>query len=213
MSTAASTKRLSPSAWCTSRTRKGLVAERRALARAWPIADAGVLDGVMRVDLEIAGRLDHEVGKFVATERVEHVVEERDAGCDRGHATAVEIDGDGDVSLARRAFRWLCASLLLSPLMCLAPDGLRVPLARRWRPAFMAAMNLAVLFLGPYGDAQGVSSPWRARSRGIENRVVVQKRNSASSAAGARHGTHEVRLASGTPRCPQARRVHFIRTG
>ena len=47
-----------------------------------PEHDADVLDGVVRVDLEVAFGLHRQVEQAVAAERVEHVVEERHAGRD-----------------------------------------------------------------------------------------------------------------------------------
>ena len=58
--------------------------------------DADILDGVMRVDVQIALRLDVQVDHAVARDLVQHVVEETDAGGEFGDAGAVEIEGDAD---------------------------------------------------------------------------------------------------------------------
>ena len=58
--------------------------------------DAGVLDRMVVVDMQVALRRDVHVDKRVACELVEHVVEEADAGRDRTLARAIEGDGDGD---------------------------------------------------------------------------------------------------------------------
>ena len=58
-------------------TDAGLVAER--LLERLPEDDADVLDGVVAVDVEVAGGLHGEVEAAVAAELVEHVVEERQA--------------------------------------------------------------------------------------------------------------------------------------
>ena len=52
--------------------------------------DADVLDGVVRVDLEIAPRRDEQIEAAVAAELAQHVVEERDAGDDVDVTGAVE---------------------------------------------------------------------------------------------------------------------------
>ena len=78
-----------------------LVAER--LGEHAPQHDAGVLDAVMAVHLQIALHLDAQIEQPVASERRQHVVEEPDARVDIRAARAVEIDRDGDVGLLRRA--------------------------------------------------------------------------------------------------------------
>ena len=56
----------------------GAVAER--LVERQPERDPDVLDRVVGAGLEVAGRLDHEADPGVATEQLEHVVEEADPG-------------------------------------------------------------------------------------------------------------------------------------
>ena len=65
--------------------------------------DPGVLDGVVRAGVEVAGDVDGQVEPAVAGEQVEHVVEEADAGAARAGAAAVEAEGERDVGLARLA--------------------------------------------------------------------------------------------------------------
>jgi hypothetical protein len=66
--------------------------------------DAGVLDRVMAIDVEIALGLHREVEAAVAPELVEHVVEERQAGRDVDDAgAAVEVDRHVDRRLPRGA--------------------------------------------------------------------------------------------------------------
>src|SRR5439155_576455 len=50
----------------------------------------------MRVDVQIAFRLDREVEHAMARDLIEHVIEERDAGRKLGAAGAVEIHRDND---------------------------------------------------------------------------------------------------------------------
>src|SRR5262249_24616909 len=59
--------------------------------------EAGVLDGVVKVDVDVSRRLDGEAEAGVAGDRVEHVVEEShgsvDPGC--GPPRRTELDADG----------------------------------------------------------------------------------------------------------------------
>ena len=75
--------RLSPSA-CAERPADG---------------DADVLDGVVVVDVQVAGRPGLEVDQRVAGELVEHVVEEADAGLVVVPAGAVEVELDDERGL------------------------------------------------------------------------------------------------------------------
>ena len=59
--------------------------------------DPDILRGVVMVDMQIADRLDRHVDAGMAGEQVQHVVEEANAGRDRGRARAVEVDGHLDV--------------------------------------------------------------------------------------------------------------------
>ena len=74
-----------------------LVAER--LGERLPERDADVLDGVVRVDLEVALGAHREVDHAVARDLVEHVVEERDAGGELRRAAAVEVERHEDLGL------------------------------------------------------------------------------------------------------------------
>jgi hypothetical protein len=51
----------------------------------------------MGIDVQVALGLDAEVDARVARQQIEHMVEKADAGRDRRHAGAVEIDRDLDV--------------------------------------------------------------------------------------------------------------------
>src|SRR4051812_25253265 len=77
----------------------GLVAER--LAQRLPQDDGDVLDGVVRVDVDVPLRLHVEVEQGVLGEAAEHVVEEPDAGGDGRPPGPVEVELDGDVRLGR----------------------------------------------------------------------------------------------------------------
>src|SRR5690606_37497303 len=61
--------------------------------------DAGVLDRVMHVDVQVALALDLDVDPPVPGEAVQHVVEEADPGGDLGAAGPVQIDADADLGL------------------------------------------------------------------------------------------------------------------
>ena len=65
--------------------------------------DAGVLDRVVVVDMQVALHLDREVDQRMAGEEVEHMVEEADAGRDLGLAGAVESERHGDIGLVGAA--------------------------------------------------------------------------------------------------------------
>ena len=76
--------------------------------------DADVLDGVVVVDVEVAGGAGREVDERVAGELVEHVVEEADAGLVVVPAGAVEVERDRERGLGGLAGDLgLCASALL----------------------------------------------------------------------------------------------------
>src|SRR5689334_9493688 len=78
-------------------TDAALVAER--LAQRLPQHDRGVLDRVVGVELDVARGVHRQVEGAVLAERVQHVVEERDAGGDVGLPGAVEVDLDDDLRL------------------------------------------------------------------------------------------------------------------
>ena len=78
-----------------------LVAERfvEGLAK----GDADVLDGVVLVDVEVAGAGEREVEATVAGEELQHVVEEADAGGDFVDTLAIYAEFEGDLGLSGRA--------------------------------------------------------------------------------------------------------------
>lgn len=63
-------------------------------------ARAHVFDRVVRVDLEIALRFHGEVEQTVARERIEHMVEERDARVDISLARAVDLKCEPRISVS-----------------------------------------------------------------------------------------------------------------
>ena len=79
----------------------GPVAERLREGRAEHEGD--VLDRVVLVDLQVAGRPDLEVEQAVVGQRAQEVVVEADPGLDVGAARAVEVERDRDVGLAGAA--------------------------------------------------------------------------------------------------------------
>ncbi len=80
----------------------GLVAER--LAQRLTERDGGVLDRVVRVDVQIAAGTHGQVEPAVLAKLADHVVEERDPGERRRHARAIEVQIDDDVRLQGLAF-------------------------------------------------------------------------------------------------------------
>jgi len=61
--------------------------------------DPGVLNGVMCIDVQISLGLHDEVEPAVATELIEHVVEEVQSGDAIGRSIAIEFDADLDLRL------------------------------------------------------------------------------------------------------------------
>ncbi len=74
-----------------------LVAER--LGHRLAEHDAGILGGVVLVDMQVALGLQRDVDQRVPRELLDHVVEEADPGRDVIGAGAVEIDGRRDRGL------------------------------------------------------------------------------------------------------------------
>ena len=66
-----------------------------------PESDRGVLDGVMRVDMQVTFDLDPQVEQPVLAERRKHVVVETHAGRHIRTADAVEVDLGQYLGLAR----------------------------------------------------------------------------------------------------------------
>ena len=65
-----------------------------------PQRDAGILRGVVEIDMQVALRLDLEVEQGVPSECGQHVVEEADAGGNPGAPGAIETQRQGDRRLA-----------------------------------------------------------------------------------------------------------------
>ena len=63
-------------------------------------ADAGILGGVMLVDLEVAHGAHAQVEQAVARPEGEHVVEKAHPGADLGLAVAVKAQAEADLGLA-----------------------------------------------------------------------------------------------------------------
>ena len=60
-------------------------------------SDAGVFDGVVLIDVQIALRFDFQIDGAVPRDEIEHVIEEANAGRDCGCAAPVEIQMQTDV--------------------------------------------------------------------------------------------------------------------
>jgi hypothetical protein len=60
-----------------------------------------IFDRVMRVYVEVTGACHFEIKKSVAGKQVEHVIEKADARSDLGGASAIEIDSNLNIGLAR----------------------------------------------------------------------------------------------------------------
>src|SRR5450755_4001097 len=61
--------------------------------------DADVLDRVMRIDVQVAVRLDVEIDEAMPRDLVEHVIEEGHTTRELRVAAAVEVDADRDLRL------------------------------------------------------------------------------------------------------------------
>ena len=97
---------------------------------------SNVLDGVMRVDVQVALGLDVEIHHAVARDLVEHVLEERDAGGEFRHAGPVEIELDADLRLFGIALDFGCSfpHVISAPLV--VPRSVYdFPRAYRWSAA------------------------------------------------------------------------------
>ena len=78
-----------------------LVAQR--LAKRLAQHDARILNGVVRVDLNVAYRMYRQIEQAMAAKSVEHVVEKRHTGRDIAHAAPVQVEFDDNVGLPRLA--------------------------------------------------------------------------------------------------------------
>jgi len=91
--------------------------------------DGDVLDGVVFVHHQVTLAGDGEVEQAVRRERIQHVVEEADAGVDRGVAVAVEVQGDLHVGLGgSRA----TAAVLSVMVRLFRPSYLAIASRRSW---------------------------------------------------------------------------------
>ena len=72
-----------------------LVADR--LGKGLAERNPDVLDGVVRIDMQIPFGLDLEIDHSVARNLVEHVVEESNPGCKPGFAATVKIEPNLDL--------------------------------------------------------------------------------------------------------------------
>lgn len=64
---------------------------------AFPEHDARILNSVVEINLHIADDFEVQIARRVPREEGQHVIEEGDAGIDRGAPFAIEIDREGDV--------------------------------------------------------------------------------------------------------------------
>lgn len=73
------------------------------LGNGLPQGDADVLDSMVRVNMQIAFRIDFQVDQSVTRDLVQHVVEKRHAGIEFRHASAIEIDSHTNLRFQRVA--------------------------------------------------------------------------------------------------------------
>ena len=84
---------------CTSAKRLMPRAVAQRLPQSLAERDAGILDRVMRIDMQVALGRDLDVDQRMAGELLQHMIEKADAGRNLGHPRAVEIDADFEVRL------------------------------------------------------------------------------------------------------------------
>ena len=78
-----------------------LVADR--LGKGLAEHDPDILDGMVVIDMQVAGRLHLQVDQRVAGERRQHMVEETDARGDLGLPRAVEVEVNLNICFTRNA--------------------------------------------------------------------------------------------------------------
>src|SRR6185295_2713420 len=97
--------------------------------------DAEVLDGVVLIDVEIAGRVDPQIEGAVARDELQHVIEEADAGAHAVLALALEAERQRDLRLGRPAIDYRAAhstSSITATARCVCST---TPVAMRRQPA------------------------------------------------------------------------------
>src|SRR5690606_24289454 len=158
----------------------GGVAER--LAQRLAQRDADVLDRVVEIHREVAGRPQAQVEGRVLRERLEHVVEERNARRDLVLTAAVEVQLESDVGLAR-----------LARERRLALHGHRISISasraasrsRRSRRIFASRRSTERAWpVNPSSSASRISSRPSSRSLGGSKRTKLVRLRKSSTPSG-----------------------------
>ena len=132
-----------------------LVAQR--LAKRLAQHNARVLDGVMRVDLNVAYRMYRQIEQAMATKGVEHVVEKRHAGRDIAHTGSIQVEFDDNVGLPRLAGHL----------------GITAHLHLLLHQRGKRSQHLVVFLRRAHGNAQTVREPRRIAKVAHQNRILV----------------------------------------
>ena len=128
-----------------------LVAQR--LAKRLAQHDARVLDGVMRIDLDVAHCVHRQIEQTMAAKSVEHVVEKRHAGRDIARTGSIQVELDDNIGLPRlTGYLGITAHLHL----LLHQRGKR-------------SQYLVVFLWGAHGNAQAVREPRRVAKVAHQN--------------------------------------------
>ena len=102
---------------------------------------ADVLDGMMLIDVEIAGRGESQIERAVPGDQFEHVIEEANAGADPVPAVAVEIDRHRDTRLGRAPVNYTAPHNTSSMLCTRRRVCSTMPVPIRMQPAHPGSVD------------------------------------------------------------------------
>ena len=125
----------------------------QSLAKRLAQHNARVLNGVVRVDLDVAHRMHRQIEQAMAAKSVEHVVEKRYAGRDIAHTGSIQVELDDNVGLARLAGHL----------------GIAVHLHLLLHQRGKRCQHLVVFLRGTHGNAQTVRKPRRVAKVAHQN--------------------------------------------
>ena len=175
-----------------------------ACSNALPSDEAGVLDGVVAVDLDVARRLQRQVEHAVARERVEHVGQERDRRVDRANTGPVERELDADLRLLGVPLdRRRCAPRLL------VSAGSAIVQTTAW---FGIRWSIATLFVAR--SRRRVAVATRSRSKKpVDDEGSRRRRRKRRDRGGSRDEAHSPRRTRSSPTAAPACRVALKEAG
>src|SRR5262249_61172251 len=103
--------------------------------------DAEILDGMVLIDVEIAGRVDPEIEGAVAGDELQHVIEKPDAGPHVVPALALEAEPQGNLRFRRSPIDYRAAhrtSSITATARCVFAT---MPVAMRRHPAHPGSVD------------------------------------------------------------------------